>query len=503
MTNSQAPGQHACRSSRWRRAKAVRLALAFGLGGASVATTLLASSEASAQEWMKDRRYQEGAGIKAGNLELHPGVGGEAGYDSNWFMRTHEPGFVNSNVKGAGVFRLTPSLSLSTLGPQRVEQPGVGLSPSPIAFRAGVSATFRQFIGDQEVRDQGTIPSGNVSINAAAKLDFNQGRPVGFGLNASYQRVIQPNNGVSDPNLSFNRSILNGGGEVVFMPGGGTLDLRGGYQIYANLFEETNGAPFTNLQHEFSVRNRWRFRPRTALFHDTNLRVLNYVNSERSVNLLNDGTPVRTRFGLTGLVSDRFGVLLAAGYGATFFSNPNAPSSTQFDSVIGQAEGTIYLSQGAGANEPGQATLLLSTLSLGYLRDFQTSLLGNYFTADRLYTRIAYAFGGKAILQLDGFGELDSYPQPFLNTGGGIVPVNIPGTATPVGDFQNWRVGGTFFGEYRLTDSFGINATLDYIQTISDTAVQTDASVAAPGTINGFHLAWRRFQALGGVRWFL
>ncbi len=501
MTNRQIPGQLSLRRPNSSgRARALRIVLALA---ATVPATALVTREAAAQEWMKDRRYQEGAGIRTGNVELHPGVGGEAGYDSNWFLRTDKAGYANSNPKGAGVFRLTPSFSLSTIGPQRLENGGVPSQPPPLAFRAGVAATFRQFIGDQEVRDQGTIPSGNVSINAFARMDYNQGRPVGFNLNAGYNRVIQPNNAVSDPNLSFNRSTVNGGGELVFLPGGGTLDLRGGYQLYANLFEESNGVPFSNLQHEFAVRNRWRFRPRTALFHDTNLRVVNYVNSQRSINYLNDGTPVRTRFGLTGLVTDRFGLLAAAGYGATFFQNPNLPSSLQYDSVIGQLEGTFYLSQGAGAGEPGQATLLLSAISLGYNRDFQTSLLGNFYESDKLYTRINYAFGGKAIIQLDGYGERQGYPQPFLNAGGGIVPVTTPGTATPVGDFVNYRVGGTLFGEYRLTDSFGINATFDYVHTLSDTAVNTDGTTTAGGTGQGFHLQWQRFQALAGVRWFL
>lgn len=507
MTNSHAPSASSTSSSLSRskpRPRAVR-GLRLALGSALVlGSSLLASREASAQEWMKDRRYQEGAGIKTGSLELHPGIGGEAGYDSNWFLRTDKAGFANSNPKGAGVFRLTPSLSIATLGPQRTEQGGAS-QPAPLAFRAGVAATFRQFIGDKEIQDQGTIPSGNVSLNANARLDYNQGRPLGFNLNAAYQRLIQPNAGVADPNLSFNRSMVNGGGEVVVMPGGGTLDLRGGYQIYANLFEESNGVPFSNLQHEFAFRNRWRFRPRTALFQDTTLRVVNYVNATRSVNYLNDGMPLRTRLGLTGLVSERFGALLAAGYGATFYNQPNLPSSIQYDSVIGQAEGTFYLSQGSGASEPGQATLLLSTLSLGYLRDFQSSLLGNFYAVDKLYARVVYAFGGKALIQLDGFGERQGYPQPFVNGGAGVItPVPIPGTTTPVGDFVNWRVGGTLFGEYRLTDSFGLNATFDYAQTISDTAVTTDAAgTPALGTAGGYHLAWKRFQALAGVRWFL
>lgn len=509
MTNRTAPGQllrrraprplSLCggRARRGSRASIFALALAV----ATPASLLVAEQDASAQAWLRDRRYTEGAGIRSGDFELHPGIGAEAGYDSNWFLRTHRDGYSNSNPVGAGVFQLTPSFSITSLGARRREDATGVTQPSPLQFRGSASATFRQFIGDKEIRDQGTIPSGNVSINSDARLDVNAGRPLGFGVFAGYQRLIQPA-AVADPNLSFNRSMLRGGGEIIVLPGGGTLDLRGGYQLFANLFEESNGVPFTNLQHEFSVRNRWRFRPRTALFHDTTLRIVNYVNSERSANFLNDGTPLRTRFGVTGLVTERFGTLLAAGYGATFFQDPSLPFSRQYDSIIGQAEGTFYLSQGGGTDEPGKATLLLSTLSLGYLRDFQTSLLGNYYSVDRLYAKVVYAFGGRAIVQLDGYGERQGFPQPFLNAGGAAVPVNVPGTTTPVGDFTNWRAGAVLFGEYRLSDSFGLNATFDYSETFSDTAVTTDVG-GGTGTGNGFHLAWRRFQALGGVRWFL
>jgi len=35
-----------------------------------------------APEWLKDRRYNEGSGVRAGDFELHPGIAGEVGYDS-------------------------------------------------------------------------------------------------------------------------------------------------------------------------------------------------------------------------------------------------------------------------------------------------------------------------------------------------------------------------------------------------------------------------------------
>lgn len=459
---------------------------------------VLAPSEASAQAWLRDRRYQEGAGIRAGDLELHPGIGGEIGYDSNWFLRSHKegPNVVNAAPQAppreGALLRITPSFTISTLGAPRREQLGGPGTSGTIAFRGGLSATYREFFGAQELRDQ-----RNVSGAAFARLDINQGRPIGFGIFANYQRLIQPAV-VSDPNLSFNRSDVGGGAEIIAMPGGGMLDLRGMYQLNAALFEETNGVPYTNLNHTISVRNRWRFRPRTALFHDTSLGFVTYPNAERALNYLNDATPLRTRFGVTGLVTERFGTTLAVGYGATFFRNPQAPSSPQFDSVLAQAEGTFYLSPGGGTDEPGQATLLLSTLSFGYIRDFQNSLLGNFYESNKGYARVVYFFGGRVLLQTDGYFEAQAYPEIFYNIGGGT-PVS-----TGVGPFTNYRVGGILFGEYRFSDTFGLNATFDYAQTISDTQIPA-GNPGAPGTAGPglFDLNWRRFQAFLGARWFL
>jgi hypothetical protein len=462
------------------------------------ATTLtLTPRLASAQEWLKDRRYQEGAGIRVGDLEVHPGIGGEVGYDSNWFLRTHktDPRFVNGAPQNppdeGGIIRITPSVTIGTLTQQRQE--GVApTQPPTVNFRAGIAATYREFLGSEELRDQ-----RNLSGNAFARADIFQNRPLGFGVFANYQRLIQPSV-VSDPNRAFNRSDVGAGAEVIAIPGGGTLDVRAGYQFMGAFFEQNQGVPFTNFTHEVSIKNRWRFRPRTALFHDTSLRFINYPNAERALTYLNDSTPLRSRIGVTGLLTDRFGVLLAAGYGATFFSNGGLASTQQYDSVNAQAEGTFYLSQSAGQGEPGQATLLLSTLSFGYMRDFQNSLLGNFYESNKGYAKVVYFYGGKLLLQLDGYFEALGYPQPFYNTPAGPQPV-VGANGLATGDFTNYRVGGTFYTEYRFTDAFAVTGTVDYQQVISDTPIAASAGGVAGGL---FDLNWRRVQALVGARYF-
>jgi hypothetical protein len=469
------------------------------LGTLAVGASLfLVAKPASAQAWLRDRRTLEGQGLRAGDFEFHPGIGGEIGYDSNWFLRTHktDPRFVNGAPQNpptdGALLRLTPSLTLNTL--RHKGETGL-VAPSPVSFTAGISATYREFFGKQELRDQ-----RNISGAANARLDVNNGRPVAFGIFANYQRLIQPAV-VADPNLSFNRSDVGAGADVTITPGGGTLDLRAGYQFLGALFEESNGAPYTNFTHEISVRNRWRFRPRTALFHETTLRFITYPNADRALNYLNESTPLRTRFGVTGLLTERFGVLLAAGYGATFFKRPELVSTRQYDSVNAQAEGTFYLSQGAGTDEPGKATLLLSTISFGYVRDFQNSLLSNYYTSNKGYAKVVYMFGNSVLMSLDGYGEGLSYSQPFYNSAAGPVAVNGANGA-PTGDFTNYRIGGTLFFEYRFSQSFGVNATFDYAQMISDVSLDAGAGTTPGGPSQLYDLSWRRFQAFAGVRYF-
>jgi len=41
---------------------------------ASAQTQLL--SQPDSPQWLKDRRYAEGIGVRAGDLEIHPGIAG-------------------------------------------------------------------------------------------------------------------------------------------------------------------------------------------------------------------------------------------------------------------------------------------------------------------------------------------------------------------------------------------------------------------------------------------
>src|SRR5438132_8966156 len=102
------------------------------------------SSVSSAQEppvWLKDRRYGEGIGIRTGDLELHPGIAGEFGYDSNYFLRAPQEQPIDTFR-----LRITPSFSLSTTTAQRREAEGAPAEAPKVAFRAGIAASYSEFI---------------------------------------------------------------------------------------------------------------------------------------------------------------------------------------------------------------------------------------------------------------------------------------------------------------------------------------------------------------------
>ena len=61
------------------------------------------------------------------------------------------------------------------------------------------------------------------------------------------------------------------------------------------------------------------------------------------------------------------------------------------------------------------------------------------------------------------------------------------------------RPDAQVYGEYRFSSSFALTATGRYSQSISDQLIPYN-NFTPPGV---FSMAWQRFEAFAGVRWFL
>jgi hypothetical protein len=489
-----------------KRALYARLALAASLSAGFL--TALGRAHAQGQPWLSDRRFGSGIGIRVGDLELHPGVAGEIGYDSNYFQGSGEvtppgqavsiapeyqpvtaagapfgaTGRFNEPTIGSLRFRLTPSLTLKTLGAQRSGQDGGGASASPkLNLQADLSASYNELIGlDGEYADD---VSGQryLSADLGVVADILPGQEWGLGLNGAYNRSVQP---VNDPTAppAFDRSSFRLGAGLKWRPGGGLIDWSLGYQLTYVLFENSLFSNFSSIYHGFTLNGRWRFLPRTAAIYRGEIGFLVYPSSN---GVTNDGEPISSQLGLNGLITSHFAATVIAGYKVLFFDQGD-----EFDSVVGNAELTWYPLPRPDL-DPKAASVGLSSISLGYRRDGTQAYLGNYAVSDLIYAKGSYFVGGNVLLTLDaGFDHL-TRPESFFSND----------TRQSVG-FSDNRFNVTAFGEYRTSDSLAVNATLRYSAALTARPVPVSSDVReVPLAYDD--LGFDRIELWLGVRWFL
>ncbi len=455
----------------------------FGFGALGVAF-LLNAGVVSAQEqvWLQDRRFLEGKGYQVGDLELHPGLAGEFGYDSNMFHRA-------SSEDPIDVYRLriTPSLSLATAeagkrGPEGTRQ--------TVAFNGTVGASYNEYFARDSAEADRVSKFRNVGALARLELDILPNRPWSGRLHANLTRTIQPSN-LSDTAYAYNRIHAGGGGELIWAPGGGLFDWRLGYAYQTTIFEESRFESLNSGTHTLRTRGRWRFLPRTAFMFDASQGFTRYSNPGARTYLL-DSDPLRARLGLSGLITDRFGLLALAGWGVTFAHSGNVPVEN-YDGPIGQAQLTFYPTAAPDlTGAPREAMLAVSQIGVGYTRDFADSYFGSFYTRDRGYLTVSYFFAGKLLTSLQGGISRVHFPTLYYPAVAGAPAVQR------TGPFNEQRYDASLFAEYRLADSVGVNTTVGYEQNDSrDLPVDPNDPAAVDD------LSWQRFQALLGVRWLM
>jgi hypothetical protein len=437
-----------------------RLSLALALA------VSVAPLKASAQAWVGNPNFSEGVGIRAGNLELHPSVGAEFGYDSNFFRAADS----EDPVKVLKL-RVTPSLTLSTLGDKRRGGP-----PTDVIFTAGAHASyFELFPLDSDKED--ASKRRNVSMGADAKVDIFSRRKIGFDLLAAYVRMIEGEGRTEDlAGEGFNRDTLRGGGGVTWRPGGGNFEWRGGYMATYNFFENDAYDSLANLQHEVNTRGRWRFLPRSALLFDTAYTFIRYTHDDTKQT---NGDALRSRVGFHGLVTYHLALLGMLGWATSFYENRTAGiQARQYDSVVANAEARWFI-QPRPDLEQATITSGLSSLALGYNRSFTNSYLGSFYQSDRGYLNFDMFLLGAVAAGLQFGVSHVGFPEVVSEEG-----VRVSDS------FSQWRIDARAFGEYRFTDTLATNLTVMYDQ------------VNSP-RVSGEELKYDRWQAYLGVRWFM
>lgn len=415
------------------------------------------------QTWLYDRRYGEGIGVRMGNLELHPGIAGEVGYDTNYFQRAHSEGVID-----AYRLRLTPSLSLSTLGPQR----SGSSDPGAISFRGTAYAAYNELIAADSQYSDEVADERHVALGTRLNLSILPEKPWGSDLRAQYARVAEPSNAPGD-DFAFDRGTGLVGGDLVWRPGGGLLDWRLGYDFIFNYFEADTYGPLNNYQHRIKTEGRWRFLPRTALLYQGSYTLVRYTHDASPAN----GEILAALVGARGLVTRSVGLLGMVGWGATFYDG--VPEDA--DTLLARAEVAYYFVAGQAAAEEGAPGTGPSALALGYDRSINNSYLSSFYRRDRIYAHLSYFFGGVMLVSAEGGLSLIHFP---------------PGGQVNALDQRRWDV--RLYAEYRLSDVVGILGTVRYDRNASDTPT---GAGGAPDP--GDDLDYSRWQAFLGVRAFL
>lgn len=434
----------------------------------------VSAAQDEGQPWLGDRTIGEGAGIRTGDFELHPGLAAQFGYDSNYYQRA------GSAIEDASLgpvadalrLRVTPSVSFRTLD-RRILDDGSVSGLRPLVFEFTGALSYNELIGldgrfSTELQDQ-----RNLQGQAGAVLKIFPERKWSGNVNANYVYTVEPSN-LGGFLGAFDRHTVTGGGNLQWRPGGGSFNWTLlDYQTRYTFFERGVGV-YDNGIHNITTSGSWRFFPKTALLFDGGLGLLRYENPG-----LNNGENLKARIGANGLLTKHLGLMVMGGWATSFFHNNNG-HVRNYDDFIGQAEAKWYFNEGTRLQE-GSANVGMSTASLGYQRTFNQSYLSDFFQRDRGYAQLSYFFGGRVLTTLDGGVSLINYPS-FL----------FDGSVAP--GFDEVRIDVTGFVEYRVIETVGINLTLKYDQNISE--------VLSGPTLTD-DLSFERFRGFLGARWFL
>ena len=455
---------------------------------AVVCATLALPAVASAQDqlWLRDRRYTVGPGYRAGDFEIHPGAAAEFGFDSNYLRRS--AGDPTSPVLSSLRLRLTPSISVTTLGAQRRED---SAQRPTVEFKAGASITYNEFF-PIAAPTPSTADTMRAQRNLGAAADVGlvilPNRPWSGVVNLSYMRSITPTDQGAEftpsaKQLAFNRNLPRASAELVWTPGAGLFEWRLGYSFAGTVFEASDFSNLTNVSNSITTRGRWRFLPRTSLMYDASFGFINYTNAEAaSAGGKLSSHPMRARLGLNGLITPSFSILALAGWGASFYKVAPAVPNENFDSLIGQLELKWFLSANPTPNATASSSL--SSVSLGFVRDFYDSYIGNYFERDRGYLTFSYFIGGRFLIVVEGGAGPVIYPRSLTRSG-----VELPA-------FTDIRLDASLFAEYRFKDQFGVSASVRYNENINRQSIPV-----SDGKVDS--LSFRQVETYLGFRWLM
>jgi hypothetical protein len=442
-------------------------------------------------------------GIRVGDLEVHPGVSAEVGYDSNPLEgagRSDVPKVDEQTVPSLRL-RLAPSVSVNTayksarsgdLLPPRFDLSGrlAGRLDELIAIGGG------EFAGKGfPVCGTTTSVKGLCDFDLNLSLDILPKRTWGGNLGLTAVRFAQPANDPKYPSNVFSRTLVGLNAELRWRPGMGNLDWSLGYVPRVTVFD-VRSLGQDLLEQSIQIRGRWLFLPRTSLLFQGEQRFVSYLYwpedcsgtgaARPNACAKTDSRPLTARFGATGLITPKLGVTLMAGWKGLFFVDGARNNAKDFDTPVGRAEVAWYFS--GGSQSP-------SLLRVSYERDADISGLANFYQIDRvqgeLNLRAAQVFninlrGGVAFIKHPARDPAGQVPDQFDN----------------FGELREYRPEARLVLEYHLDETLKVFSNSQFTASPRNNFVRgIREDDALPFSYN--NLKFYRFYSMLGVSWTL
>jgi hypothetical protein len=298
-------------------------------------------------------------GAKLGESTLlHAALGADIGYDSNVFYEHYSP-------HAAAVAHVTPALDISN-GERD------GTAPDGVFYDLGASLTYREYLsGGDEVRKMRAF---NPALGGLLRLSSRQ--TLSLSLSDNFNRSQDPPYSPTAEIITHDRNIASL--ELKVAPGGGRIQVLLRANNVLDLYETTGYEQGNNMGNEGVLDLSWRWLPRTALFVQVAQGAVTYLKSG-STGVAS--YPLRVTAGLRGLLTEKLGLNLAAGYANGFYAS--GVNTSGFGSVVLVGELLYNMS-------------LTSKAGLGYRHDFVNSpFVGQFYNMDAVYAALREYIGGR------------------------------------------------------------------------------------------------------------
>jgi hypothetical protein len=279
---------------------------------------------------------------------LHASVTADIGYDTNVF-------YSSSSDQSAPILHITPRLELTNSLRD-------GSTPSGTYYDLVAAVDFLEYLSNNsQITSQDAI-----NPTVAGTATFSPGQEVSLTLNENFTRYRQaPYVAGAEPIV---RDDNMASASLGFAPGGGRLRVMLRYSNLIDKYEGSTYDPGSNMGNEGVLDIGWRWLPKTSLYAQIAQGVITYFNPGQGDY---SSRPLRTLFGLRGLLTEKLSVNLAAGYDNAFYQGTSSPSGFGHLGALAEVNYTVSL---------------LSRVGVGYHHDFVNSpFLGVYYNMDAVY----------------------------------------------------------------------------------------------------------------------